>query len=25
MVGWLADHEQPLLDILWTHLGPTAR
>jgi Ser/Thr protein kinase RdoA (MazF antagonist) len=25
MVGWLADHEQPLLDILWTHLGPIAR
>lgn len=24
MVAWLADHEQALLDILWTHLGPNA-
>lgn len=23
MVAWLANHEQALLDILWTHLGPT--
>lgn len=25
MVAWLADQEQPLRDILWTHLGPITR
>lgn len=24
MVAWLADHEQALLNILWTYLGPSA-